>query len=129
MNNQRDKFFRELRPIVDTIPCAEGSLEYFQNTTLRPIIKFQSDQIFRLAKDQLHRLDPQFPLLKQLRQREMIRSLFKTNTPFQQIMINIIVALLTQEETEAYLAERKEYNKRILQMIEERLNSQLEKLL
>ena len=129
MNSPRDKIFRELRPIIDALPAPKGSPEHFQNTVLRPLIKFQSDLIFQLAREHFHRLEPKFPLLKQIRQKELIRSGIKSNLPFQQIMINIIVALFTQEETDYYLANRKECNKRILQIMEERLNSQPEKLL
>jgi hypothetical protein len=101
----------------------EAPLEKFQNETLRPLIKFQNDFLIQFVESIPH-FDS---LLNQGSRNEFQIKLgeFIQQASIKYSLIGSVVGLLTNEETTFYLKHQKELNKRIFQMIVQRLSDQL----
>ncbi len=121
-NNQRDEDkLIDLRPII---PLERNSLETdvecFQNQPLRPLLKMQHD----LLLDVLLMQPNVDSILKYRERRNSFRDrlkLFLNQAQLKGMYIGIIVGLFSKEELKFYLDNSKECNKRILQMICDRL--------
>lgn len=112
----------ELRP---TIPNAllEGtkSIEHFQNEVLRPVIKFQHEFLSRYFKN-----NEQFrTLLKHKGPRiefeKRVKTFIGNQANIKQQLIGAIIGLLTISELEFYWKDPSTFNKRIHQMICQRV--------
>ncbi len=96
--------------------------EDFQNNTLRPILKFQNELILALVKNQMLNLKlPSNVQEKQL----FIQSIVQKNQVLKQQLIGLTIGLFTQMETDFYLKNQTEINKRISQLIVKRITDQV----
>ena len=118
---ERDQL-KELRPHVPTLN-SDGTkpVEFFQNEVLRPIIKFQHDVVisFMKANDQFTELIRTKGTRTDFLQK--INVFIGKQPEIKYKMIGMITGLLTREELTDYLQHQKEYDKRIHQMICQRL--------
>lgn len=126
--NSRDEWLVEMRPELKIEKEASLPNEQFQNTTLRPILKFQNALLIRLFKDYLQHRKKNFSLLNQSAQKQLIKDVVQHDHGFRKELIHTIVAFFTEHELNTYLSKRSEFNKRIAQMMEQRLVDQLERL-
>ncbi len=111
-----------IRPVINTFNTeATSSIEQFQNDVLRPIIKYQHDWLFTWAEG--------LPLWKTLcsfngKKEDFfirINDYFSKQQDKKGIIIGSITGLMTVEELKIYQATEKEVNKRIIQMVVQRL--------
>jgi hypothetical protein len=113
---------KELRPEIHSART-EGTtdMEHFQNAVLRPVIKFQHDLILGLVQHHAHFDD----LIKnkgprtdfQLRVQQFVA---KQNELKNQL-IGCVLGNFTREEFTEYRKNSNEHNKRIIQMIVQRV--------
>jgi hypothetical protein len=115
-----DKAFVAMRPeipfeIIDTL-----EIELFQNETLRPILKLQNDILLDYLVKQ-----PNFDSVLKYREKRSVFServrIFMQQPMLKSILIGMVLGCFTQEEMKAYHKHSKEMNKRIHQMLLERL--------
>jgi hypothetical protein len=116
-----------LRPSVSTKP-ASGNAENFQNLTLRPILKLQNDLLIRVFRQYFHQRKDAFYKLNETERRTYLTQSLKLDQKFQQFIRGLIVGHFTDQEYETFLAEEHENNRRLLNLIEQRMQSNLEKL-
>jgi hypothetical protein len=96
--------------------------EYFQNNTLRPILKFQNELILALVKNQLSNSKiPENEQQKQL----FIQQHIQKNQVLKQQLIGLTIGLFTQTEMDFYLENQTEINKRISQLMVKRVTDQV----
>lgn len=113
---------KELRP---EIPSAETThskeIETFQNAVLRPILKFQNAWImtFILANQQFNQLRKKQQTNEQL-QGFILDYIGKQNAIKNQL-IGCVIGLLIEEELVFYFTYKSDLNKRIYQMICQRI--------
>ena len=116
---------KQIRPAIPSIVIQENfsDEEKFQNNILRPIIKLQHDLILRyfehyLKQNKVNRIE-----LNSTQMKNVIHRFFKTDNRFKIEMRGLIIGLLTIDEFEEYLKLSPGLNKRINNMIEQRVES------
>jgi len=111
-----------LRPEIETSIEHSNENEVFQNKVLRPIIKLQHQLLIALTKQKINSLQINFQELSKEKQRITIENLILKDLNFKATLIGIIVGLFESNEIDFYLSKQKEINKRILLIIQKRLN-------
>lgn len=111
-----------LRPSVSTKP-ASGEAEIFQNITLRPILKLQNDLLIRVFKQYIHQRKNVYYKLNEADQLFYITQSLKQDQKFQQFLRGIIIGHFTDQEYETFLVNEQEINRRLFNLIEQRLIS------
>ena len=116
----------ELRPTIKgLITENNGVEEKFQNLTLRPIIKMQHDLLLAYFKAYFLAKKCKFNELSELKKIAFIESAFQKDNAFKAELRGIVLGQFTVEEFEVYINAKSDYNKRILSMIKQRLESVL----
>lgn len=119
-----DEHLLALRTFEAEIKANKSEIEEFQHRVLRPVLKHLNDKLLVLIK-----VDPHFQLLlkKSLTAKEkeiQLRNFIKKNNAFKYESIGMTCALFTTQEFEFYITHKKDLDKRITQMVEERVVSQ-----
>lgn len=118
----RNENMLKLRPeIVLDNTKTSLSEESFQNFTLRPILKLQNDMIITLVNKHLAK----FIIDKSKEERTKIIESRLAEQVIKQQLIGLTIGLFTLEELEFYLENQSSLNKRISQLIVQRVCSQL----
>ena len=123
MSSNRTEKINSIRIKIEKATVSEESSQFegFQNTTLRPIIKFQHELIIQVAKSKLQKKQKEFQNLSEQKQKEYLENLLMRDTNFRQEMAGIIVGFFTSEEYVVYSGMTSEINRRIIQIIKQRL--------
>lgn len=121
----RTKLLSALRPEIPsaTSDSKTSPEETFQNRTLRPIIKFQHELILIMVTNTLVKFHRDFFDLSLEKKMLRIDATFNSNNQLKNDLKGIVVGLFTLEEIEAYNTMKSDANKRIIQMIKERVIS------
>ncbi|UXP33325.1 hypothetical protein N6H18_05090 [Reichenbachiella agarivorans] len=124
--NRPEKEILTLRPIIPQASTyASGAVETFQNATLRPIIKLQHDLIIILViKEKTFEL----AVVNSRTQNEyqyQIGIWLQKRPKTKNQLIGLVLGMMTQEEMLIYHQHYTEFNKRIIQMIVQRLTDTL----
>ena len=112
-----------LRPEVFTEDTTVSGIETFQNLVLRPILKYQHTLIIQLTKS--HDLfQKQFSKSRTIQEkRTVIKQFFITQVNFKYFLIGQICGIMTNDEFNTYLKNKKELDKRLVGMLTERILS------
>lgn len=123
----RNKSLITLRPVIESIRTHNkmSPEEIFQNHVLRPIIKFQYELIMTIVDNSLYKFHKEFSTSLPEKKRLIIQSLFSSNNQLKNELRNIIVGLFTIKEYQEYSLIKTDINKRIIQIIQERVLSTL----
>ena len=97
-------------------------LEQFQNEVLRPILKFQNDVFVAYIRAYLG--DVVWPT-RTAALEEFIKTRLQKDLALRNTCLGITVGMLTNEELPYYFQHKTELNKRIIQMLCQRLVDQL----
>ena len=119
----RQAHLLQLRPDLPTLSkeVTPKSIEAFQNTVLRPLLKFQNPLSLSLLKTHPHFSAHTLDSEKLTRH---INDICK-EVRFKNQLIGMMIGLMTLSEFEHYSLNAKEYNKRILTMQTARFIDQL----
>ncbi|MBZ9650528.1 glyoxalase [Psychroflexus montanilacus] len=101
-------------------------LESFQNSTLRPISKFQNELILSIFENYIIRYKNVFHKLGNEEKLRYIENTVKKDSKFKNLIRGIFMGHFTIEEYKFYSENSSEVNKRIINLTKERLQSQLE---
>ena len=119
-----------IRPNIDTIDKSlkTKDVEAFQNNVLRPILKFQNDLLLQIFIDYANQYKGVF--FKQSDQEKLsyIQQVLSTNQRLRSLILGTIVGLFPVEDFAYYKLNSSALNKRIITMIIQRLQSQLDYL-
>ena len=128
--NDRDAQLLALRPELDQSRTHDqmSEQEYFQNQTLRPILKLQNDLILALFRHYVEKHKGVFYEISPQRKMDYIESAIHKDMKFRNILKGLVLGQFTLEEYEVYSNDSSAINKRILSMIKERLKSQVQLL-
>lgn len=113
---------KELRPIISGLSTeCFTSNEHFQNEVLRPIIKFQHDLIMAMVES-----NTQFSNLiskkgTRLEYQDKIKIYIGKQPEIKYRLVGAVVGMMTSDELTYYLGNQTELNKRIHQMICQRI--------
>lgn len=115
----------DLRPSLE-IEILETSTatEQFQNQTLRPILKLQNDIYASLFSTYATRQKADYESLSGAKKRTFIEQSLQKDSVLKNTFIGITIGMFTLQELETYNPESKDYNRRIITMLIERLKSE-----
>ena len=123
--NRKDKV-KELRPNISSKEYKNISdEEQFQNQVIRPILKFQNELFIKLFLSNCKAYKINLTESNSEEKQDFISQIFKKDIKLRTLFIGTIIALFTIEEFEKYSINQKFYNKRIIQMLIERLKDQI----
>lgn len=123
--NRKDKI-KELLPHIFSKESKNMSdEEQFQNQVIRPILKFQNELFIKLFLSNCKTYKINFTESNSEEKHDFISQIFKKDIKLRALFIGTIIALFTVKEFEKYSVNRQLYNKRIIQMLTERLKNQL----
>jgi hypothetical protein len=114
--------------ISDAIKSEMSSDEYFQNSVLRPIIKFQNDLLIAAFLNFCTTYKNVFFELSVENKISYIENAFVKNRTFRNSLKDMIVGLFTVEEYTVYSPNASALNKRLIGIVKERLISHVQLL-
>ena len=116
----------KVRPVLKNLINSNTSLiEKFQNEVLRPIIKMQNNLLITFFKNYIKNRKIEFNKLGVEFQENKINSILTKDINFKNILIGSIVGHFKENEIEIYFKSKTEINKRITQIIKQRLQDNL----
>ena len=123
----RDTHVLELRGESLGIINNQSSLEeVFQNRTLRPILKMQNDLLIQVFINYAVKQKNVFFSLTPEKKMIYIDNVIQRDIKFRNSLKGMIIALFTLEEYAEYIRISSNLNKRMMNMLVERLKSQLQ---
>ena len=121
----RDTHVLELRgETFGTINNQSSSEEVFQNKTLRPILKMQNDLFIQVFINYVIKQKNVFFGLTPEKKMVYIENVIQRDIKFRNSLKGMIIALFTLEEYAEYIQLSSNLNKRMTNMLVERLKSQ-----
>jgi hypothetical protein len=109
-----------------SLPISEEitEVENFQNQTLRPVLKLQNDLYITLFKSYATRQKSDYETLSGGKKRTFMEQSLQKDLVLKNTFIGITIGLFTMDELAVYITQSKDYNRRIITMLIERLKSQ-----
>lgn len=100
--------------------------ELFQNNVLRPVLKLQNDIFIQIFRDYAMRKMSDFTSLKNEQKINFTEQSLQKDSALKNTYIGMTVGMLTPKEITVYLSDSKSFNKRIINMLFERIKSQID---
>jgi hypothetical protein len=123
----RETYMLELRgESYGTINNQSSLEEVFQNRTLRPILKMQNDLLIQVFINYAVKQKNVFFSLTPEKKMMYIENVIQRDIKFRNSLKGMIIALFTLEEYAEYIRISSSLNKRMMNMLVERLKSQLQ---
>ena len=123
----RDAYVLELRgETFGIINNQSSSEETFQNKTLRPILKMQNDLFIQVFINYAVKQKNVFFSLTPEKKMVYIENVIQRDIKFRNSLKGMIIALFTIDEYAEYIRISSNLNKRMMNMLVERLKSQLQ---
>ncbi len=127
--NTKDNSILALRGgALGNVSDASKPEEQFQNQTLRPILKVQNDLFLAVFKNYLIKQKIDFNSLSPEKKMMCIDQAIQRDIKFRNILKGIVIGFFTLEEFETYIQNSSNLNKRMMNLLIERLKSQLQLL-
>jgi hypothetical protein len=123
----RDNNVLELRgETLGTITNQSSTEEVFQNKTLRPILKLQNDLFIQVFINYAVKQKAVFFSLTPDKKMAYIENVIHRDIKFRNSLKGMIIAFFTLDEYAEYIQISSNLNKRMMNMLIERLKSQLQ---
>ena len=124
----RTKLLLSIRPSLDHIKNTDdpASEAYFQNEVLRPILKFQNDLFVQVLKNYFLKHKNSFYSLSLEKRLLYIENALQKDIKFRNVLKGIIIGQFTLEEYHSYRSKSAALNKRMMQMLIQRYQSQIQ---
>ena len=103
-----------------------SSEEKFQNQTLRPILKFQNDLFIEVFRNYATKQKGVFFTLSPEKKMNYIENAIQRDIKFRNSLKGIVVGLFTITEYKDYIKNSSNINKRMMNLLIERLKSQIQ---
>ena len=126
--NDRSTDLLRFRPEIPTAKITDmmSDDERFQNETLRPIIKFQNDLLLAVFRNYINKHKNAFYELALEKRLDYVENAIQKDIKFRNSLKGMIIGQFTQEEYTAYIENSSALNKRMMNMVIERLKSQIQ---
>ena len=126
----RDSSLTNIRPIIKTAVINSNMSfdEQFQNATLRPVIKLQNDLLLDVFKNYIVKRKNVFYELSTEKQIDYIDHAIHKDMKFRNSIKGMIIGQFTIEEYSKYITNSSALNKRIMNLVMQRLIDQLQLL-
>ena len=100
--------------------------EKFQNKTLRPILKFQNELFLEVFKNYAIKQKGVFFTSSPEKKMDYIENAIQRDTKFRNALKGIIISFFTITEYKEYIQNSSNINKRMMNLVIERLKSQVQ---
>lgn len=118
------------RPIIsDLVNAGTSENEKFQNEVIRPVIKMQHELLVASLKNYLQKRKIDFTILSDQKKRSKVSSIYKTDNNYKNITIGLIIGHFSMDEFTFYTINSSEMNRRILQIITQRIKDSISEVL
>lgn len=125
--DNRDRFLAEFRgETIGTVSPQSSSDEIFQNEVLRPILKIQNDLFIASFHNYISKYKRDFYSLSVEKKLAIIENAIQKDIKFRNALKGMIIALFTVDEYLLYIKNSSNLNKRMMNMLIERLKSQVQ---
>lgn len=122
----RNQFIREFRgEMLGTINSQSSADEFFQNETLRPILKLQNDLFIEVFRNYITKSKTDFYHFSMEKKLQFIENSIQRDIKFRNSLKGIVIGLFTVEEYSRYIQNSSDLNKRMMSLLIERLKSQV----
>jgi hypothetical protein len=123
----RDTFLREFRgETLGTVSTQSSPDELFQNQTIRPILKLQNDLFIAVFINYVNKNKADFYSYTVEKKLQVIENSIQKDIKFRNSLKGIVMALFTIEEYETYIQNSSSLNKRMMNLLIDRLKSQVQ---
>ena len=112
-----------LRPALNLLETEKGTPEHFQNTTLRPILKYQHDLLVLLFQNYIEKRKNAFQNLSSPQKLAYIEQMVKTDLKFKNRLFGLIIGHFTSEEFSVFSENETELLRRLTDLTVQRLQS------
>ena len=126
----RDIALLQLRPQIPSAKILPGMTaeEFFQNRTLRPVAKLQNDLLVAVFRNYAQKHKNVFYDLSIEKRMDYIENATHKDMKFRNSLKGIIIGQFTLDEYEAYIQNSSSLNKRMMNIVKERLKSNIQLL-
>lgn len=126
----RDTTLLGLRPQIPSINLLNSvsKEESFQNRTLRPVAKLQNDLLIIVFRNYVRKHKSVFYELSIDERLHYIENSIQKDTKFRNSLKGIIIGQFTLDEYETYIENSSALNKRMMNLVIERLKSNIQLL-
>lgn len=123
----RDAFISEFRgETLGTVTDQSSSDEVFQNQVLRPILKLQNDLFVDVFKNYVSKYKNEFYAYSVEKKLTYIENSVHKDIKFRNSLKGIVIGLFTISEYNTYIQNSSSINKRMMNMLIERLKNQVQ---
>lgn len=128
--NPRDINLKELRPEIPSARITENMShdERFQNETLRPIVKLQDELLLAVFRNYIKKHKNKFYELKLEKRLEYVENAIQRDIKFRNSLKGIVIGQFTLEEYDRYIQNSSALNKRMMNIVKERIQSNIQLL-
>jgi hypothetical protein len=118
------------RPVLQhLIKESMSAVEFFQNQTLRPIIKMQHDLLIASFRHYVQKRNLDFSDLSNQKKKSKTSAIFVKDIHYKNRTLGFIIGQFTLDEYQYYQSNSSELNKRILQIVVQRIQDSLDQVL
>lgn len=123
----RDAFISEFRgETLGTVTSQSSPDEVFQNQVLRPILKLQNDLFIDVFKNYISKYKNDFYSYSVEKKLAYIENSIHKDIKFRNSLKGIVIGLFTISEYNTYIQNSSSLNKRMMNMLIERLKNQVQ---
>jgi len=123
----RDAFISEFRgETLGTVTSQSSPDEIFQNQVLRPILKLQNDLFIDVFKNYVSKYKNDFYSYSVEKKLAYIENSIHKDIKFRNSLKGIVIGLFTISEYNTYIQNSSSLNKRMMNMLIERLKNQVQ---
>ncbi|PHR11942.1 MAG: glyoxalase [Aequorivita sp.] len=126
----RDSLLLRMRPEIPSakITPTMSADECFQNKTLRPVAKLQNDLLLAVFRNYVAKHKNVFYDLTIEKRLDYIENAIHKDMKFRNSLKGIVIGQFTLEEFEIYIQNSSALNKRMMDIVKERLKSNIQLL-
>ncbi len=123
----KDESILEIRgESIGTITENSSQEEKFQNQTLRPILKFQNNLFVEVFRNYATKQKGVFFTLSPEKKMSYIENAIQRDIKFRNFLKGIVMGMFTITEYKEYIQNSSNINKRMMNLLIERLKSQIQ---
>ncbi len=123
----RDAFISEFRgETLGTVTNQSSSDEIFQNQVLRPILKLQNDLFIDVFRNYISKYKNDFYSYSVEKKLAYIENSIQKDIKFRNSLKGIVIGLFTIHEYNEYIKNSSSLNKRMMNILIERLKNQVQ---
>ena len=126
----RDSQLIAIRPEIPSAKVNDqmSSEEHFQNATLRPVVKLQNDLLVEVFRNYITKHKNVFYTLPIEKRMLYIENAIQKDIKFRNSLKGIVIGQFTIEEYRTYIENSSALNKRMMNCVRERIQSNLQLL-